>query len=79
MFVARCVQLYLQGDGRFAFVLALAALSRRQFAGFRSGRFEAPSGHAYVAFDDAPWDHHSTSTATCCRRSRPGRRTGWRP
>ena len=36
---ARCCELYLKRDARIAFVMPYAALSRRQFAGFRSGSF----------------------------------------
>ena len=38
-FFARCCELYLKRDARIAFVMPYAALSRRQFAGFRSGNF----------------------------------------
>jgi hypothetical protein len=49
LFVARAVAQYLRPRGTFAFVMPFAVLSRRQFAGFRSGswgsdlnvRFEA--------------------------------------
>jgi SAM-dependent methyltransferase len=56
LFVVRCVELYLRDAGRFGFVMPLAALSRRQFAGFRTGRY--PSERLKVAFDQA-WDLHS--------------------
>ena len=36
LFVVRCIELYLQPGGQFGFVMPLAALSRRQFAGFRA-------------------------------------------
>jgi hypothetical protein len=55
LFVTRCVELYLRDQGRFGFVMPLAALSRRQFAGFRTGRY--PSERLKVAFDQ-PWDLH---------------------
>ena len=35
LFVVRCIELYLRPGGQFGFVMPLAALSRRQFAGFR--------------------------------------------
>ena len=38
-FFARCCELYLKREARIAFVMPYAALSRRQFAGFRSGSF----------------------------------------
>ena len=43
-FFARCCELYLKPGARIAFVMPYAALSRRQFAGFRSGRFFAQYG-----------------------------------
>jgi hypothetical protein len=56
LFVIRCIDLYLRGGGKFGFVMPLAALSRRQFAGFRTGRY--PSERLAVTFD-RPWDMHS--------------------
>ena len=53
LFAARAVELYLRTGGRFGFVMPLAALTRRQFAGFRAGRFRVN-----VAFDQ-PWDLHA--------------------
>ncbi|MDE2898134.1 MAG: N-6 DNA methylase [Chloroflexota bacterium] len=38
-FFARCCELYLKRNANIAFVMPYAALSRRQFAGFRSGSF----------------------------------------
>ncbi len=40
-FFARCCELYLKRDAHIAFVMPYAALSRRQFTGFRSGSFLA--------------------------------------
>jgi hypothetical protein len=57
LFLIRAVELYLKPEGRFAFVLPFAALSRRQFAGFRRGRYDTPTGEVVVAFD-TPWDLH---------------------
>lgn len=78
LFVARVVQLYLRPGGRFAFVMPNAALDRRQFAGFRTGRFSDHREPTRVTFE-RPWD---------LRRLRPhffpraasvvfGRRAGW--
>jgi SAM-dependent methyltransferase len=53
LFVARCAELYLRLGGRFGFVMPLAALTRRQFAGFRTGRYRVN-----VAYDQ-PWDLHA--------------------
>lgn len=49
LFVSRGSHLYLKAGGRLAFVLPLAALTRAQFAKFRSGRF----GFFKVAWDEA--------------------------
>lgn len=43
LFVARSVEQYLKPGGRFAFVMPYAALSRRQFAGFRTGEWSTAS------------------------------------
>lgn len=57
LFVARAVELYLKSGGRFSFVMPLAALSRGQFAGFRTARYDTDAGEISVAFD-TPWDLH---------------------
>ena len=38
-YFVRCVELYLKPTGTIAFVMPYAAMSRRQFAGFRSGAY----------------------------------------
>jgi hypothetical protein len=58
LFVARTAELYLRPGGRFGYVMPLAALSRRQFAGFRTGSFPSPHTTTAVAFD-TPWDLHA--------------------
>jgi hypothetical protein len=50
-FFARSAELYLKPGGTIAFVMPYAALSRRQFAGFRAGRF-GPE-HGSVRFEEA--------------------------
>jgi len=57
LFLTRAVELYLKPGGRFSLVMPLAALSRRQFAGLRTGRWETPTGGAKVTFS-TPWDLH---------------------
>ena len=57
LFVARTVELYLRSGGNFAYLMPLAALSRRQFAGFRTGSYPVGSEPTTVAFD-IPWDLH---------------------
>jgi SAM-dependent methyltransferase len=57
LFVARVVELYLKETGRLAFVMPHAALSRRQFAGFRSGRWGTADAEINATFD-AAWDLH---------------------
>jgi hypothetical protein len=54
LFVARSIELYLHYGGRFAFVMPLAALSRRQFVGFRSASYTARAHPVSVTFDE-PW------------------------
>lgn len=39
LFVVRTIELYLKWDGRFAFVMPRAALTRQQFEGFRSAKY----------------------------------------
>ena len=43
-FFARCCELYLKPGARIAFVMPYAAMSRRQFAGFRTGAFAERGG-----------------------------------
>ena len=45
-FFARCCELYLKPGARIAFVMPWAALSRRQFDGFRSGVFAEGGGRS---------------------------------
>lgn len=51
LFVARAARDLLTSDGRLAFVMPSAALDRRQFAGFRTGRLADTT----LAFT-TPWD-----------------------
>ncbi len=56
-FYARSAELYLKPGGTIAFVMPYAALGRRQFAGFRTGRY-GPS-HGSVRFEEAwAFDEH---------------------
>jgi SAM-dependent methyltransferase len=55
LFVVRAIELYLKPQGRFGFVMPLATLSRRQFAGFRAGDYPAKAAPVTVTFD-LPWD-----------------------
>jgi len=48
-FFARCAQLYLVREGRIAFLMPYAAMTRGQFEKFRTGRFNGWN----VAFDEA--------------------------
>lgn len=58
LFVARAAELYLRPGGHFGFVMPFAALSRKQFAGFRAGAFSTPVSSTSVSFDE-PWDLHA--------------------
>ena len=58
LFVVRSAELYLRHDGRFGFVMPYAALSRKQFAGFRTGVFQPPGEHTMLEFTE-PWDLHA--------------------
>jgi len=51
LFVARACELYLRPGGRFSFVMPAAALSRRQFKGFRTADYAAPAAHTKLRFD----------------------------
>jgi hypothetical protein len=57
LFLSRAVELYLRPGGRFSVVMPLAALSRRQFAGLRTGHHGKGEGAVNIAFD-VPWDLH---------------------
>ena len=55
LFVVRCVEQYLRGHGRFGFLMPAAVLSRRQYAGFRDGYYEAATATTAIEFA-TPWD-----------------------
>jgi hypothetical protein len=55
LFVARVVQLYLQSEGRFAFVMPNAVLDREQFTGFRTGEYPDAGNLVRIAFQTS-WD-----------------------
>ena len=64
LFVERCIEQYLREDGKFGFVMPLATLTRRQYDGFRTGRYQPQRGRTQhqpepvnVSFDQ-PWDLH---------------------
>ena len=62
LFVVRCVERYLRKGGHLGFVMPLAVLSRRQFAGFRSGHYATKGEVTTIAFD-AAWDLHLVKPA----------------
>lgn len=62
LFVARCVELYLRDGGKFGYVMPWGTLSRRQYAGFRTGDYTTPTDTVQVAFDQ-PWDLHKVKPA----------------
>ncbi|MGH3829980.1 MAG: Eco57I restriction-modification methylase domain-containing protein [Pseudonocardiaceae bacterium] len=57
LFVARCIEQYLRPGGRFGYVMPWAVLSRRQYAGFRTGHYPVQAQPVRVRFDQ-PWDLH---------------------
>lgn len=59
LFVARAVEQYLRPGGTFAFVMPYAVLTRRQFTGFRTGRWTGGPAAADTAVSfQTPWDLH---------------------
>jgi len=59
LFVARAVEQYLAEAGTFSFVMPLAVLTRKQFAGFRTGAW-SPERHDIVTADlHGGWDLHA--------------------
>lgn len=58
LFVARALDLYLRPGGRFGMVMPLAVLSRRQYAGFRTGRWSAQDTNINAELG-RPWDLHA--------------------
>ena len=54
LFVARAVEQYLRPSGRFSFVMPHGVLSRRQFAGFRSGDWTSQGGGVGQVQFEAP-------------------------
>jgi SAM-dependent methyltransferase len=55
LFVVRAVEQYLREGGSVGFVMPASVLSRRQFAGFRTGYYEATGSVTALAFA-TPWD-----------------------
>lgn len=62
LFLVRAVEQYLKVGGRFGLVMPLAALSRQQFKGLRTGRYPSSAEPVTVAFDE-PWDLHKVKPA----------------
>lgn len=59
LFVARAVEQYLTDDGAFSFVMPLAVLTRKQFAGFRTGAWSPEQHDIVTAALTAGWDLHA--------------------
>ncbi|MCZ9346871.1 N-6 DNA methylase [Streptomyces sp. TRM76130] len=57
LFLVRAAELYLREGGSFGFVMPLAALSRRQFAGMRTGKFATLGRNMALSYSQ-PWDLH---------------------
>jgi SAM-dependent methyltransferase len=62
LFILRAIERYLKNGGHFGFLLPLAALSRRQFAGLRTARFDLQHERLAIRFDE-PWDLHGVKPA----------------
>ncbi|MBM0256833.1 N-6 DNA methylase [Micromonospora sp. 4G55] len=60
-FVVRSAELYLSEAGKFAFVMPLAALTRKQYKGFRSGKYDSSFATLRFRFTSA-WDHASVKS-----------------
>jgi SAM-dependent methyltransferase len=60
-FVVRAAELYLSEGGKFAFVMPLAALTRKQYEGFRSGKYDSSFATLRFRFTSA-WDHASVKS-----------------
>lgn len=66
LFIARCVEQYLRPGGTFAFVTPKAVLTRKQYDGFRTGKWATnlPSTLAHKSVTvraefQIPWDLHA--------------------
>jgi hypothetical protein len=55
LFVGRSIELYLQPEGRFGFVMPGGALALKHYERFRRGQYSGDAGQLSVAFD-LPWD-----------------------
>lgn len=58
LFLVRTVGLYLRDGGTFAYLLPLAVLTRRPYAGLRTGDYPDHLTPLRVEFDE-PWDLHA--------------------
>jgi hypothetical protein len=80
-FFARAVDLYMKRDGRIAFVLPYAAMSRDPYAKFRKGDFQRGPHPVAVRFTEG-WSFPRTcsrcsrSPPACCSRRANGCRAG---
>ncbi len=57
LFIVRCIEQYLRVGGRFGYVMPLAVLTRRQYAGFRTGSYHVELEPVKIRFG-RPWDLH---------------------
>jgi hypothetical protein len=55
-FVIRCVELYLKSGGSFFILMPLGVITRQQYKGFHTGKFDGQA-HTRLKFDTA-WDLH---------------------
>lgn len=62
LFLVRTVDLYLRPGGTFAYLLPLAVLSRRPYAGVRTGEYPHEVTPLRILFGE-PWDLHGVKPA----------------
>lgn len=58
LFLVRCIERYLNDNGRFAVVMPWSMLRGRQFAGFRTGRFTLDHSKDLTVGFEPSWDLH---------------------
>lgn len=86
VFVVRAVEQYLKPGGRFSFVMPFGVLSRRQFAGFRTGdwgggRAKLATAHSFARVKPPPFPMPAavvTGSKASAAKALPAAITEWR-